>query len=82
MTTQMGAKALTPETYLALERASEQKHEYRNGEMLPMTGASRWHNLIVGKVTIRSIDCTVELADLYEKVPALRAAEVETNGTH
>jgi Uma2 family endonuclease len=37
---------LTPEEYLALERASETKCEYVNGEMFLMTGASREHNVI------------------------------------
>jgi Uma2 family endonuclease len=37
---------LTPEDYLALERASETKSEYLDGEMVGMTGATRWHNLI------------------------------------
>lgn len=202
MTMQIDAPVLAPEDYLALERASELKHEYRNGEMIPMTGASRWHNLIMTNfiatlhhqfrkrpceiypsdmrvkvshtglytypdivvvcdapeleddykdtllnpsvivevlskstesydrgekfehyrtlatltdyilvaqdrvhvehyqrrangewlfaefkhldqvVTIQSIDCTLELADVYEKVTALTAAEFETNGTH
>lgn len=36
--------------YLALERASELKHEYLDGEMFAMTGASRNHNLISGNV--------------------------------
>lgn len=34
--------------YLALERASETKHEYLDGEMFAMTGASRNHNLVSG----------------------------------
>lgn len=32
--------------YLVLERASEMKHEYLDGEMFAMTGASRNHNRI------------------------------------
>jgi len=36
--------------YLALERASEGKHEYLDGEMFAMTGASRNHNLVSGNV--------------------------------
>lgn len=53
---------LTPEEYLAIERAAETKSEYLNGEMFPMeawrnrqgasamTGASRRHNLIAGNI--------------------------------
>jgi Uma2 family endonuclease len=39
-------RRLSPEEYLALERRSEEKHEYLDGEMFAMTGASRRHNLI------------------------------------
>jgi Uma2 family endonuclease len=38
---------LTVEEYLELERAAERKHEYLNGEMFAMAGASRRHALIV-----------------------------------
>jgi len=38
---------LSPQDYLAIERASETKSEYLDGEMVAMAGASRWHNLIV-----------------------------------
>lgn len=38
---------LTAEDYLALERTSEIKSEYLDGEMVAMSGTSRWHNLIV-----------------------------------
>ena len=39
-------KKMTPEEYLAFERASEEKHEYINGIIVAMSGASRAHNLI------------------------------------
>jgi Uma2 family endonuclease len=39
-------KLYTPEEYLELERAAEQKHEFIDGEILAMAGASREHNLI------------------------------------
>jgi Uma2 family endonuclease len=38
---------LTPEEYLAIERRSETRSEYLDGEMFAMTGGSRNHNLIV-----------------------------------
>ena len=41
---------LTPEEYLAIERRAEYKSEYFAGEMFAMTGASRWHNLIVSNL--------------------------------
>lgn len=37
----------TPQEYLALERAAEEKSEYYNGEIFAMAGASRTHNVIV-----------------------------------
>ena len=37
----------TPEEYLAFERSSEVKHEYFNWEIFAMSGASKWHVLLV-----------------------------------
>jgi Uma2 family endonuclease len=37
---------ITPEEYLELERRSEIKHEYLDGEMFAMPGVTRKHNLI------------------------------------
>lgn len=39
-------RRLTVAEYLAIERASEQKHEFINGEVFAMAGASRQHNEI------------------------------------
>lgn len=41
------ATKVTPEEYLERERAAEFRSEYRNGEIVAMSGASRWHNRIV-----------------------------------
>lgn len=41
---------LTPEEYLALERASESKSEYYAGEVFAMVGASKRHNLIAANI--------------------------------
>ncbi len=38
----------TPEEYLALELAAEYKSEYRDGEIVPMTGGTTNHNKIAG----------------------------------
>lgn len=38
------------EDYLAFEEASEIKHEYINGQLFAMTGASKPHNLISGNL--------------------------------
>ena len=39
-------KSYTPEEYLAFEREAEEKHEFIDGEIVAMAGASREHNLI------------------------------------
>ncbi|AOC54517.1 Protein of unknown function DUF820 [Microcystis aeruginosa NIES-2481] len=39
-------KYYTPEEYLALEETSEDKNEYRQGEIIPMVGATTNHNQI------------------------------------
>ena len=43
-------KRFTPQEYLALERKSETRNEYYNGEIFAMSGASREHNLIAGNL--------------------------------
>jgi Uma2 family endonuclease len=45
------ASRITPQDYLSLERQSETRHQYLDGEMFAMSGASRIHNLIVGNVS-------------------------------
>ena len=39
--------AVSPQEYLALERQSETKNEYYQGEIVALAGASEKHNLIV-----------------------------------
>ena len=41
---------VTPEDYLAFEREAEIKHEYCNGQLYAMSGASREHNLVTGNI--------------------------------
>ncbi len=41
---------LTIEEYLAFERQSETKHDYFEGEIFDMAGASRRHSLISGNI--------------------------------
>ena len=43
---------VTEEQYLALERASATKNEYRRGRIVAMAGASPKHNLIVGNLIL------------------------------
>ncbi len=64
----------TPEQYLALERKSPIKHEYYDGEMFAMAGASREHNLIAGNlfrvVSTQLLDrpCEVYVSDMRVRV--------------
>ena len=41
---------ITAETYLEQERQSQEKHEYHDGTIIPMSGASIPHNFIVSKL--------------------------------
>ncbi|KJH72763.1 Uma2 family endonuclease [Aliterella atlantica] len=43
-------KIYTAEEYLALEVESETRNEYRNGEIVPMTGGTPAHNEIIGNL--------------------------------
>lgn len=67
---------LTPEEYLAIERAAETKSEYFDGEMFLMSGASRKHNLIAVNATgelrqqLKSKPCEVYSNDMRVKVSA------------
>ena len=47
MLVQTKPQTYTPEEYFALEEQSETKHEYHNGEIVPMTGGTTNHNRIV-----------------------------------
>jgi Uma2 family endonuclease len=67
---------LTPQEYLAAERATEIKSEYFNGEMFAMSGASRKHNLIVTNIVVglgqqtKGRPCEVYSSDMRVKVSA------------
>jgi len=64
----------TPEEYLALERSSDAKHEYHNGEIFAMSGASKWHVSIVTNLVVelgsqlKAGPCTVYSTDLRVRV--------------
>ena len=47
---------LTPEQYLAIERAAEFRSEYFQGEMFAMAGAGWVHNQLVGRTARHSTD--------------------------
>ncbi|MGI0483699.1 Uma2 family endonuclease [Geminocystis sp. CENA526] len=68
----------TPEEYLAFEENSEFKHEYRNGEIVPMTGGTTNHNEIAGnfysylKTTLKGQNYRVFFADVRLWIPRYR----------
>lgn len=65
---------LTSHEYLAWERRQETRHEYVNGEIHAMTGASREHNLINGNLfaalhfQLRGKPCEIYNNDMRVKV--------------
>jgi Uma2 family endonuclease len=67
---------MTEAEYLEFERSSELKHEFLNGDVFAMTGASRIHNLITAKVItaltsqLRGRPCEVYASDMRLKVTA------------
>ena len=64
--------------YLAFERASAEKHEYHDGAIVAMVGASNAHNDIVGNVytslrtRLKPGPCRVKFSDLRVRVPNAR----------
>ena len=44
-------KKLTPQEYLAIERAAEFKSEFHDGEMFAMAGTSKEHSIITVNLT-------------------------------
>jgi Uma2 family endonuclease len=65
---------LSPEEYLAFERASEQKHEYADGEVFAMSGCSREHSLIAANIqrelgnALIERPCEVHTSDMRVKI--------------
>jgi len=63
-------KSITVEEYLEMEVLSEEKHEYYQGEIFAMAGASDEHNKIVGNtfgelyVKLKGKSCRPYVADL------------------
>lgn len=67
----------TPDEYLELERISPIKHEYLQGEMVAMAGASKAHVIIVGNLSallvthLRGTDCIAYTTDMKVRLPEL-----------
>jgi len=72
--TTVHSELLTPAEYLEIERQSEVKHEYINGRMYALPGASRYHVKIAINITtslklqMRGRDCDVYMADMRVNV--------------
>jgi Uma2 family endonuclease len=66
--------AVTPEQYLAAERQATERHEYVNGSVFAMVGASRAHNLITANLIrelttqLRGRPCETYGSDMRVKV--------------
>jgi Uma2 family endonuclease len=64
----------TAERYLAFERASDERHEYLDGQLYAFAGASARHNLIAGNTyaslhaQLRKRPCVVYPSDMRLKV--------------
>ena len=69
-------KKWTSEEYLAFERHAEKKHEFYEGEMFAMSGASKAHNRISWNLVslldpqIRAQGCEGFVGDMRIKIPA------------
>jgi Uma2 family endonuclease len=67
---------LTPEQYLAADRAAAQKSEFLSGEVFAMSGASERHNVLVANVIaelrtqLKGRPCRVYPSDMRVRVPA------------
>lgn len=65
---------LTPEEYLALELESQNKHEYRNGQVYAMAGASNNHGTIalnlatLLRIQLRGSGCRPYIADTKVRI--------------
>lgn len=64
-----------PEAYLALDRASEAKHELWDGEVYAMSGASLAHNQLVGNLVrhlgnaLEGSGCLALPSDMRIRIP-------------
>jgi Uma2 family endonuclease len=71
-------RSYSPEEYLELEAKAEEKSEYRDGEIVPMTGGSTDHNDIAGNVyahlkfALRGHPYKVFMGDVRLWIPACR----------
>ena len=78
MTIAIDKKYYTPEEYLELEEKSEEKHEYRDGEIIVMAGGTTNHNILAGKFYARILlaleeqDYQIYMGDVRLWIPRYR----------
>jgi Uma2 family endonuclease len=77
MTVSKSHAYFTPEDYLEIERISPIKHEYLQGQMIAMAGASKAHVIITGNLSallvnhLRGTGCISYTSDMKVRLPAL-----------
>jgi Uma2 family endonuclease len=77
MTVSKSHAYFTPEEYLEIERLSLIKHEYLQGQMVAMAGASKAHVIITGNLSallvnhLRGTGCISYSVDMKVRLPAL-----------
>ncbi|MGF1460257.1 MAG: Uma2 family endonuclease [Leptolyngbyaceae cyanobacterium] len=77
MTTSKHYASFTPEEYLEIERISPIKHEYMQGQIVAMVGASKAHVIITGNLSalllnhLRGSGCLSYAADMKVRLPEL-----------
>jgi len=68
-----GNKYISPEDYLAFEREAREKHEFIDGEIVAMAGASETHNVIAGNlfleigIQLKNTKCRAFASDMRVK---------------
>lgn len=78
MVLQTEKRYYTPEEYLELEEKAEYKNEYRDGEIIAITGSTTNHNKIAGNfcrkfpLTIQGQDYDIYIGDIKLWIPRYR----------
>ncbi|MBW4658562.1 MAG: Uma2 family endonuclease [Drouetiella hepatica Uher 2000/2452] len=77
MTASKSYAYFTPEEYLEIERISLIKHEYLQGQIVAMAGASKAHVIVTGNLSalfvnhLRGTGCISYATDMKVRLPAL-----------
>lgn len=72
-------KQVSPQDYLRFERGAKEKHEYFEGQVIAMAGASLAHNRIVSNVIgeirthLKNKSCEILPSDIRISVPAFES---------